>query len=149
MSSTPIPPGLIPDDLLELLSKGECVLFCGDDTGPLPAGDTPPGRAAFAARLAAKPKTDELDSRASHWEIAEAYQAQYGRHAFKSLYGEVVQGTKDYKRRGYALRPGARCASCWRSARTSCPSWRRSATCFCNTTPTASGDRTRQQEIPP
>ena len=46
--------GLIPDDLLSNIQKGDCVLFFGDDFGPLPTGDTPPGRSAFTARLAAK-----------------------------------------------------------------------------------------------
>ncbi len=54
MPDTPQSTGPIPDDLLRNIQKGDCVLFFGDDFGPLPTGDTPPGRAAFTARLAAK-----------------------------------------------------------------------------------------------
>lgn len=79
-------PGLVTN-----LVRGDCVLFFGDDTGPLPTGDCPPGRSAFAARLAAKLKTDDLDPRASHWEIAEAYQAHHGRHSLISELGDWIE----------------------------------------------------------
>jgi hypothetical protein len=72
----------IPIDLIEHLSKGDCVLFFGDnDRSPLPTGDWAPGRQAFAERLTARLPAELRRANATPWEVAEDYQVLHGRHA--------------------------------------------------------------------
>ena len=92
------PTGLIPDGLLREIHKGDCVLFLGTDypTG-LPTGDVPPGRQAFADKLAAE-VADLVEPGASPWEIAEVYEEIHGRQPLVAALKEWIEetGNKPY-----------------------------------------------------
>jgi hypothetical protein len=74
MTSEPLAPGLIPDNLLANIKEGNCVLFLGADL-PLGYAGAPPSRPELAAALAAK---YGLPTDLSWPETAQAYKAKFG-----------------------------------------------------------------------
>ncbi len=73
MPDTPQPTGLIPDQLLSNIRKGDCVLFLGADL-PLGYAGAPLSRPELAAALA---KAYDLPMGRSWPETAQTYMAKY------------------------------------------------------------------------
>jgi hypothetical protein len=89
------PVSLIPDELLQQIHKGDGVLFLGSDFPNLPSDEVPPGRAAFAARLAKALPADVTVDENNPWDVAQRYEEQFDRHALIAALRDWIKETSN------------------------------------------------------